>query len=384
VLLCICTFVQNARAAAGQVALALEPVRGGCAADLDPTHRFEASALFAAGLVPWSGARLDVLHGDPVASADASDPVSSRFVLRTARLGACGRVPVRVGAVLYDVGYEPWDSLERARPDGEAWGRFTAARVGWTPWSFVTVWGGIQKVPFSFGREQPESELALPFRASEVRATAPDRRLGLTVALDFTAVKLRGGVFESVRSLAALASTGVYAVGRLVVEPIGPVGPILSTRGDSAFWRARPRVGLGASVLYEWTPEPNVGATWSIAGDVPFKWGPLGVVGEFVYDTGTVPEWPERVPAPRLARMGANVDVALMVVRPRLELAGRWEWLDAPNAPSETRHAAIIGATLYALGMARLQLAYGHQFVSGVDRDYLILMLTIAGGVGAR
>jgi hypothetical protein len=347
-----------------------------CAGDGTPERRLELSALGAVALWANTGRDTDPRNGD-FSVAD------EWFALRMLRLDACGLVHLKHGALAYDVNYEPYDVLERARGDAQPWGRFAAAQLSYAPFRWLAVTGGIHKVAFSFGHDKPEWELALPDRALVVRSIAPDRRLGLAASLDLNAVKVEVGGYASARDLSALPETGVLVVARGEVAPFGPVGRAISTVNDAPPWRARPRAALELSALYEWTPEP--GATgWAIAGGVPFKWGPVGVVVEYLYDQRTLVESPTRLPAPRVLRQGAWAEVA--VAKSPFELVARWDWIDERNLPREAGHALTAGLTLYAFGVFRAQAAYTHRWhpLPVDDHSFVLLLSACAGGAALR
>ena len=165
---------------------------------------------------------------------------------------------------------------------------------------------------------------------------------------------------------------------RLRAEPIGPVGYTLSTIYDDANWRKRFRFGIDASVLLEYTSETS---GYVLGVDVPLKIGPLGLGVEYVYAKSTREEGPVRAPAPVWSRQGAWAGFALMIWRPWLELAGRWEWLDVANDPTRRFHALTVGLNGYLWKTrARLQIAYAHKFGG---EDSLLLVVTLAGWLNA-
>jgi hypothetical protein len=151
---------------------------------------------------------------------------------------------------------------------------------------------------------------------------------------------------------------------------------------DEPRWRKRPRFGLNASVLLEYTSQFS---GYVFGADVPFKWGPLGVGAEYVYASSTREEGPITGPAPVWSRQGAWAGFALMMWRPYLELAGRWDWLDVPADPLRRFNAVSVGLNGYLWkSCARLQVAYTHKFMNGVADDALLFLLKLAGSVTAR
>src|SRR5581483_10539073 len=99
-------------------------------------------------------------------------------------------------------------------------------------------------------------ELRRPDWATDPKFT-PDRRLGLTIDLDFGTVRLVAGAYDSAR-IDDLRYSALLLAGRLLVEPIGPVGNRLSTVADAPVWRRRARFGVNLSFLYlyDWRSVP--------------------------------------------------------------------------------------------------------------------------------
>jgi hypothetical protein len=159
------------------------------------------------------------------------------------------------------------------------------------------------------------------------------------------------------------------------------VGPTTSTVNDPPVWRRRPRFGANASVLYVWRPDFS---GYALGLDIPAHWGPFGFAVEYLYAKNTFEEGPSLQPAPLLTRQGLWAGFSLMLLRPCLELEGRYDWMDVANDPRRRFSAATVGLTSYFLGgLGRVQLAYSHQFHRWSD-DVLMLVLTLAGSVTGR
>lgn len=314
-----------------------------------------------------------------VYSGDAVD--GDGFQARLIRFGLCGRVPLKLGSLSWAVVYEPWSALEARRVDRYGWGRFAVAELGWQPLDWLGAYLGIRKVRFDFGGDEPEQQRALPLLPALTLGVAPDRRLGLTADVDFGAVRLIAGAYESARQLGDLAHAGILVAGRGLIEPLGPVGAALSTLDDGPFWQKRARFALDLSFQYEWTP---AGSGWSFGGDLPFKWGPLGFVVEYLYASTLPEERPTFLPAPRTSRMGLFAQAALMLWRPYLELELRYEWNQRPlvEDPRGSFHGLTYGLTVYAWRTwVKLQLAGSHRIhYAGVnaDDDVGLLVVTLA------
>jgi hypothetical protein len=356
----------------------------GCAGDGVPLGLVEPSTLLAAEWVAAAGADARLSRND---AADAD----THFAFRAVRVALCGRVPTRHGTLLYQLGYEPWSVVERATPDHASWGRLLAAELGFRPWRWLTVAVGVRKLVFAFGHDEPEQLLALPVRPAIAVSLAPDRRLGASLDADLGTILVTLGVYEGARDLAPTGDGGVLVVGHLTAEPIGPVGPTVSTLGDPPAWRRRPRVALDASALIEYV----AGQTgYALGAALPFKWGPVGAAVEYLFGSNTVEQGPAG--GPRRDRQGVWAQTAVMLWRPHVELEARYEWLSESSVllaeigsgvdrrafvPSQHWQAITVGATGYAVGATlKLQLAYTHKFslVPNYDDDVALLVLTAA------
>jgi hypothetical protein len=356
-----------------------ERERLGCAGDGAPPgsgwprRYLSLTGLISGQVLFWAGKDLNVYLGNPV-DGDG-------FQFRLARAGLCGRIPIKLGTLSYDVVYEPWSELERRRIDANEWGSFAWLDVGWQPLDWLGVYVGIRKVWADFATVEPEQQRELPWLPQLTLGVAPDRRLGLTADLDFGTVRAVGGVYESARNLQDVPNGGILVAARALVNPIGPVGLALSTLDDEPFWRRRARFGIDLSFLYEWTPN---GSGWAVTGDAPFKYGPLGFVVEYLY-ASTMPEQrPSFQPAPRTSRQGLFAQAAVLVWRPWVELEARYEWSSRPitDDPRGSFHGLTGGVTVYAWRtLIKVQAAYSHRFyVDGLqpDDDLGLLVLTLA------
>ena len=372
------------RRRAAQVAAALLLALSGRADAAGPERRLEwtcagdgngSSALSLSAMVEgqggWAGRDAAVIHGD------ASD--GPGVAVRAARLELCGRRDTRRGRVWYRLGYEPWSLTERATPAAQPWGKLLAAEVGWAPWSWLGFYLGVRKLDFLFGHDEPEEALTLPARPFITTSVAPDRRWGLTIDDDFGVAHITLGVYEGAQNLNPTLKGGLLITARLRAEPIGPVGYALSTVYDDPAWRRRVRFAINASVLLEYTSDYN---GYVIAADVPIKWGPLGIGAEYVWASSTREQGPIKMPVV-WSRQGAWAGFALMMWRPYLELAARYDWLDTPVDPLRTFHAATVGLNGYLWKTrARLQVMYTHKFHAVAD-DEVLFAVSFAGSVDA-
>jgi hypothetical protein len=337
--------------------------------------RVAVSGLLSARFFPYRGADLALRGGDP---GDAGRPLSPG----AARLALCGRLPLRRGELRYQLAYEPYDVTEAAHVDATPFGRVLAAEVGYSPWSWLGIYGGIRKVAFSFGHDEPEQVMALPLRPYLSNSLAPDRRLGLTIDSNWGAARVITGLYESARTFAAYPNSSLLMTARGAMEPFGPVGRSISTVADDPYWRQRFRVAFNVSVLLDWSPRGEAPLGFAIGGDLPWKYGPFGLVVEYIYARGVRFEDPSVPPELRADRQGLFAQAALMVLRPYLEVEARYEWFDVPTDARQRFHALTAGLTGYIFrDHVKAQAVYGHKFHDKsltLRDDYLMLLIQIA------
>ena len=226
---------------------------------------------------------------------------------------------------------------------------------------------GVRKVAFSFGHDEPLQLLALPVRPYAAQSIAPDRRLGLTLDDDFGVAHVVIGVYQGGRDLVPDKEGGLLLTARLVAEPLGPVGNLVSTVFDPVLWRDRVRFAVNASILYQYQAGSS---TYALAADGVLHWGPIGMVGEYIYSSGTTVESPieaRLLPRPNVARSGLWLEAAVMAWRPWLEVAARYDWLDDPLEPAQQFHAITAGLTGYVFDQRlRVQALYTRKFHFGL------------------
>lgn len=86
-------------------------------------------------------------------------------------------------------------------------------------------------------------------------------------------------------------------------------------------------------------------------------------------------------PLLRADRQGIWAQAALMVLRPYLELEGRYEWFDVPTDERQRFHALTLGLSGYVFhDRVKAQAACGrklHYAGAMLRDDYLLLLLQI-------
>jgi hypothetical protein len=338
------------------------------------------SAQLSAFVQGWGAA----YAGRDVRLSDLDAVDGSGVYLATARLAACGQLHTGWGPLSWGFGYEPYSVDEAGHSDRREWGRLTEAEVGLAPWRWLVLSVGVRKVAFSFGHDEPIQMLALPVRPYVSQSVAPDRRLGLTLDDDFGVARIVVGIYQGNRDLSITTNGGFLLSARLVAEPIGPVGNTVSTLFDPEYWRRRPRFAFNASILLQFA---DGNTHYALAADGVIHWGPVGLVGEYIYSSGTpveAPLWPSAKLAP--ARSGLYVEAAALLWRPWIELTVRYDWLDNPGQAGQEFHAFTAGATVYAVKQyLRLQALYTHKLHfdlfpnrPGIEDDVLLFAASLA------
>ena len=242
---------------------------------------------------------------------------------------------------------------------------------------------GIRKVAFSYGHDEPLQLRALPLLPYITQSVAPDRRAGITLDDDFGAAHVVIGVYQGARDLSVSDASGMLLAARLVAEPIGPVGNTVSTLGDPAYWRPRPRFAVNASILYEYA---GGASTYALGADGAAHWGPVGLAGEYIYASKTDVEAPTRhVPKPRISRQGLWVEAAVILWRPWIEASARYDWLDNPAQAGQRFSALTVGADVYAWKqLLKVQALYTRKFryavtpVREIEDDVFLLVGQLA------
>jgi hypothetical protein len=343
-----------------------------------PRGRFPFSVQLSALAQAWGVAWV----GRDVRQSDLDPADGAGLYLGYGRLGACGALLTPKGPLTWTLVYEPFSLEESAQPDHRSWGRIAAAEIGFAPWRWLTLSLGIRKIAFSYGHDEPLELQTLPIRPYVSQSVAPDRRAGITLDDDFGAAHIVIGVYQGARDLTITADGGMLLTARLVAEPIGPVGNTVSTRGDPAYWRARPRLAINASILYEYAFGQS---TYALAADGALHFGPLGMVGEYIYASTTDVEAPLRH-LPRLRppqRQGLWVEAAVMLWRPFIEVAARFDWFDNPYQAGQRLLGVTGGLNLYGWRMLKLQAQYAHKIHYGpepvpVEDDAFLLVGQLA------
>ncbi len=343
-----------------------------CAGEGPPIYAEQEGYGLPEAVVPTASATLQLTGyaGRDTSLRSGDLTAGMGFALAQARLGVCGAHD----GLAYRLIYEPWNLIERARPDAMAWGRLSDALVAWLPtapggdWSAIAI--GVGKVPFGRGREQPSGALPLATRPLVIESLAPDRRLGLSGEADLGLFRLALGLYEGARLPSIDGLGGVLAVAHAQVEPWGPVGR--RSTPEYGAWTERPRSTVGASAAYLWRDGKS---GYALGGELAFGWKRLFLSGEFLYADLWPLERPSETPGERARRLGGYLEASLRVVGP-FSLAVRGEYLDEQRG--DRFFAAAAGATWLLIGPAlQLQAIYSQKFHLDSARNDGALLLAI-------
>jgi hypothetical protein len=250
--------------------------------------------------------------------------------------------------------------------------RVTEVFAGWAPSRAFEVDAGSLRVPFSLSRQVDEADLVMPERPAFIQAYTPDFRTGASVGGDLGALIYRVAMLSADQTVDAhLFGRGYIAAGRIVAEPIGPVGLRPWRRGRDDPWFGWFRFAAGLSVLYGSLAAPQ---TLAIDPELTAQWRHLVVSAEYLlsmqlasgasfHDTGA---------------QGVALEPGLAGAHGRRILVARGYWQSAGNT---TLWAVGGAATLYAPD-PRFRATVGFEErwsnVAPVSSYWAILRLTLS------
>lgn len=158
--------------------------------------------------------------------------------------------------------------------------RVTEAFIGWAPHRAFELDVGPQRVPFSLSRQIDEGDLLLPERPAFVDARTPDFRTGASVGGDLGAILYRAAILGADQTLDGHPfERGYLLAGRLVAEPIGPVGLHPWRRAGDDPWFGWFRFAAGVSFLYGTLAAPN---TLALDPELTAQWRHFFVSSEYL------------------------------------------------------------------------------------------------------
>ena len=293
-----------------------------------------------------------VAHHGPSRPAIEDGTIHPGFYLRRARVGLDAVDGVWRARMIFeatarsevaDAALDPIaGEIDRGQP------RPTEAYVALAPHKAFVLSAGSLRVPLGLSRQVDEADLRLPERARIITRATPDFRMGATASGDLGLLQYALGAFVVAPTFGAdFRNGGVLDVLRLAAEPVGPLGVAPQLRRHDDPWYRWWRFSAGLSAFYATLPGAN---EFGLGGDGQFQWARLLVTGEIL--------WTRQAGADRV---GFTVEPGVFVVRDRLELVARAEWLNdevGPTSPVDAWGGAL-GATFYAPSRhVRLQAAY--------------------------
>ncbi len=161
--------------------------------------------------------------------------------------------------------------------------RVTEAFVGWAPHRAFEVDAGSLRVPFGLSRQTDEADLRLPERPVFADALTADFRTGVSVGGDLGELLYRAAILSADRTIEGhLFDAGFLAAGRIVAEPLGPVGLRAWRRGEDDPWYGWFRFAAGLSVQYGTIAAPK---TLAIDPELTAQWRRLVVSAEYFVST---------------------------------------------------------------------------------------------------
>jgi hypothetical protein len=186
---------------------------------------------------------------------------------------------------------------------------------------------GSLRVPFSLTRQVDEGDLRLPERAAFADAFLADYRVGAALGGDLGEIIYQAAVMSPDPVLdGQLFDHGVLVAGRLVAEPLGPVGLTPWRRAASDPWYDWFRFAAGLSVLYGTLAAPR---TLALDPELTAQWRSLVVTAEYLFsvryaDGLTI--------VPGSTAEGAALEPGVTLLGRRLDLVARGSWERAASA----------------------------------------------------
>ena len=250
--------------------------------------------------------------------------------------------------------------------------RMTEVFAGWAPHRAFEVDAGSLRVPFSRSRQMDEADLPLPERAAFIDAFTPDFRTGASVGGDLGEIQYRFAILSADRTVDQhLFDRGVIAAGRLVAEPIGPVGLRPWRRAEGDPWTDWFRFAGGLSVLYGTLAAPK---TLALDPELTAQWRRFEVSAEYFLSTRLASGTSFQTSGVQ----GAVLEPGLTFLHGQQHLVARAEWQRAGDA---TTWGAGGAWTAYAPDPRwRLTMGFERRWssVDPLSKYWLIFRLTLA------
>jgi Phosphate-selective porin O and P len=295
---------------------------------------------------------------------DAGDPAEKGgFRFRRARFGFEGRLFHRV----------PFEITGEFNSDVAGVAQLHDAWFGYDRFQYIQLFAGAQDVPFSRSALTGAGDSALIERPFAVQAMAPFHQVGGVLQGHFWdgGLNYYAGVFNGlersdqfwlgyVENSAILGNRfdGLTYAGRLTSEPLGPMG-----RTMEDLHHGKLRIGAGASAFYS---DGGTRGVTGVGGDLLLKFRGLHVLAEFIANRST-----PKVQPTQPTTQTANVtswsmigEAGYMILRDRLGLNARFEWINANTAIKDENDQWILtgGVSYHILhDFLKAQLDYNHR-----------------------
>jgi hypothetical protein len=340
----------------------------------------EPEVLMQVQAVPYVGA------GSSLQGGDAGDRAG--FRMRRARFGFDGRLFHRIP---FEINVE-YNSDVDVKPTAllhDAW-------FGYDRFRLLEVFVGTMDVPFSRSALTGSGEGALIERPYVVRALAPMHQLGARLeghlwsgVLNYYAGIYNGltrsssfftGYLEN-PSLTGKRFDGLTYSGRITSEPLGGLGRTIEDLHHGKF-----RIAAGASGFYS---DGGTSGVLGLGGDLLLHAHGLHVLGELIGNRSTPKVDPSQatttavVPRAIVTSLGAVAEAGYVLMRDRLGITCRFEWLD-PDTTAHSQASSWIltgGASYHILNdFLKAQLDYNHReeiHGSSLKNDSLVFQVQL-------
>ncbi|MFL5306195.1 MAG: porin [Polyangia bacterium] len=198
--------------------------------------------------------------------------------------------------------------------------RATEAFVGWAPHRGFEVDAGSLRVPFGLSRQTDEADLRLPERPVFADALTADFRTGVSVGGDLGEILYRAAILSADRTIEGhLFDAGFLAAGRIVAEPLGPVGLRAWRRGEDDPWYGWFRFAAGLSVQYGTIAAPK---TLAIDPELTVQWRWLVISAEYFVSTPLQ----SATSFQKTGAQGGVLEPGVTLLGRRLDVVARTEW----------------------------------------------------------
>jgi phosphate-selective porin OprO and OprP len=234
------------------------------------------------------------------------------------------------------------------------------AYIDWRHVKWAQIWAGQYKVPFNRQQINSTATLQLVDRAITDAAFSPARDIGITLHSPIAKemIEYSIGIYNgNGRNLTKNENTGHLFLGRIVLYPLGPFAYYSESDYEMT---PSPKVGVGFAY------NVNSRALQALDGDtlvndrVDIKTGTVDMVVKY-HGASIIVDLFERMSNPRDTDVavnnvisvgyGVNAQASAFIVPRRVELSGRYAWLDpSKQVGDDTMSEAGGGFNVYFFG----------------------------------